>query len=641
MLHLDENKVYQTKFKFKGYEYPVKVVRVGQRLWLEYPFNREMTDEFKKCFHGMKWHGYDDKPIKKWSISYNAHNMFQIDFFMGNNPYKRYMEDYTITSYDPQRPCREHQIDMVKFMFYRRQCIIAGEMGVGKTLSGYELIELVQPNYAVWVAPNSALTSVKVEREKWGIKSPIQYYTYDGIKKFECNDPPQVIFFDESQKIKTVNTQRTSAARQITDEMRRYYGDNCYIILMTGTPSPKSPVDWYAQAEIACPGYLKEGDQHKFKNRLAVIRTAEGAYGSYPELVTWLDDETKCAKCGLKADDPTHTVYMDHKFEKSVNEIEFLHKRLQGLVLVKLKKDCVQLPDKVYDIIECTPSTDTLRAMKMIIKTSPTTIEALTRCRELSDGFLYDDKSDGRDVCPGCNGTKVVYEPVYRGPQKTHEFLHSLGVEVPEDFDPEDIILTADKYPDLFVWENVACYNCNGTGDVDKRVRTTNYVGTPKDKELENILEYYDDVGRVVIYAGFTASIDKIAGLVHKKDWDFIRVDGRGWTSNIGGSPQDLLREYQSGKRRRIAFIGHPDAAGTGLTLTASPVIVYYSNDFKGESRSQSEDRIHRMGMDENRGARIVDLIHLPVDKYVLDNLKNKRRLENITLGKLIEDLGE
>ncbi len=72
-----------------------------------------------------------------------------------------------------------------------------------------------------------------------------------------------------------------------------------------------------------------------------------------------------------------------------------------------------------------------------------------------------------------------------------------------------------------------------------------------------------------------------------------------------------------------------------GLTLTASPTIVFYSNDFNAESRIQAEDRIHRPGMDKTRGATIIDLIHLPSDEYVLDNLKKKKDLQNLTMGEL------
>ena len=85
----------------------------------------------------------------------------------------------------------------------------------------------------------------------------------------------------------------------------------------------------------------------------------------------------------------------------------------------------------------------------------------------------------------------------------------------------------------------------------------------------------------------------------------------------------------------RLAFIGHPGSAGMGLTLTASPAILYYSNDFNAESRIQSEDRIHRLGMDTNKGATIIDIFNLPTDEYVLDNLNKKRDLQSMTMGEL------
>ena len=69
-----------------------------------------------------------------------------------------------------------------------------------------------------------------------------------------------------------------------------------------------------------------------------------------------------------------------------------------------------------------------------------------------------------------------------------------------------------------------------------------------------------------------------------------------------------------------------------GLTLVTSPSIVFWSNDFNGESRMQAEDRIHRPGC---RGANIYDLVHLPEDEIVIENLKRKRNLQDMTLGRL------
>jgi len=85
----------------------------------------------------------------------------------------------------------------------------------------------------------------------------------------------------------------------------------------------------------------------------------------------------------------------------------------------------------------------------------------------------------------------------------------------------------------------------------------------------------------------------------------------------------------------RLCFVGHPQAGGMALTLTASPTELFYSNCFNGEARMQAEDRFHRAGMDVNRGARIIDLIHLPSDKLVLENLKKKKRLQDLTMGEL------
>ncbi len=74
-----------------------------------------------------------------------------------------------------------------------------------------------------------------------------------------------------------------------------------------------------------------------------------------------------------------------------------------------------------------------------------------------------------------------------------------------------------------------------------------------------------------------------------------------------------------------------------GITLTASQTILMYSNSFNGEDRVQVINRIHRPGMDVNRGATIIDIVHLDIDQFVLDNLQKKQDLLNLTMGELRE----
>jgi hypothetical protein len=75
------------------------------------------------------------------------------------------------------------------------------------------------------------------------------------------------------------------------------------------------------------------------------------------------------------------------------------------------------------------------------------------------------------------------------------------------------------------------------------------------------------------------------------------------------------------------------------LTLTEARMAVYWSNSFKPEYRVQSEDRIHRKGMDENLGCTIVDLIHLPTDERVLEVIRENRKLELMTMGEITQEI--
>ena len=114
-----------------------------------------------------------------------------------------------------------------------------------------------------------------------------------------------------------------------------------------------------------------------------------------------------------------------------------------------------------------------------------------------------------------------------------------------------------------------------------------------------------------------------------------MRADGDMSFNKI--KPLDYWADLEG--RARVAFVAHPESGGMGLTLTEARMAVFYSNDFKPESRAQAEGRIHRPGVDENKGATIVDLFHLGTDRKVLNVLRDNRRLEQMTLGELRESL--
>lgn len=521
----------------------------------------------------------------------------------------------------------------------------------GKTLSAIEVLENSGVDDFIWVGPQSALYSVQSDFNKWEAKVRPKFYTYESLKKLVESWPsgkpaPKFLVVDECSKCKNPTAQRTQAVMHLADSMRAEYGNNAYIILMSGSPAPKSPADWFALTEIACPGFIKEGNINKFRKRLAVIEDAESlAGGRFPKLKTWKDDPKKCNVCGEFREHEVHdSAFMVstggsnyHCFQESIDEISFLYRRMKGLVTVKFKKSCLDLPDKIYKTIECKPTQSTLNAARAITAKSPTTIQALTLLRELSDGFQYSEAEVGFETCNRCNGVKVVDEQydVNNPDERPEPDEFEKGHRITEDGDRgQDIIIGT---------RQIACQSCYGTGSIIHRTRTSTQIACPKEDALIDLLEEHNDIGRIVIFGGFTGTIDRCWEIVVKAGWIPIRVDGRGWKSTIAGKPMELLRTFQEGQKvfPKVAFIAQPGAGGMGLNLTTSPTILYYSNDFNAESRIQSEDRAHRIGMDVNRGCTIVDLIHLPTDLQVLNNLKEKRRLQDLSLGVFEQALNE
>jgi SNF2 family DNA or RNA helicase len=616
------------------------IIRIDKgRIWfVKSPFS--LKDEIKAMKSSI-WHGYKDPPQKMWSVLECERNRFQLQWLMGKNPYEWW--EQSLKEWEYERPLRSYQELMSNHMLTYHYCIIAAEMGLGKTLSAIECIEKSGKKNWWWIGPKSGLKAVEREFHKWGLDSSINLtvMTYEKLRNVMTHDwtkdtiPPDGVFLDESSRLKNSGAKRTIAAQLLADAVREAYGKKGYVVLMSGTPSPKSPVDWWAQAEIAWPGFLREGEARAFERRLGVYIEKSDGMHKFFERVTWLDDENKCKHCGGYANEEQHDPDICaedlHEFESSFNEVSYLYERLEGLVLVLHKKDCIDLPEKQYRQIVCDPTPTIKRVARALVKIAPNVITGLTWMRELSDGFQYQDKVDGTEPCPVCeDGTMEIWVDPDDSERK---------FEMVDMLDPEYII-TLEK-------QQVQCSRCKGKQEIPKIVRTVKEVPCPKDDVVKQLLEENEEQGRLVIFAGFKGSIDRITNLCLKQHWAVVRVDGRGWYvfdyegNNITKQYKPL--DYWADVERfpRVTWVAHPKSGGLSLTLTEARMIVYFSNDFNPESRSQSEDRIHRMGMDENKGATIVDIIHLPTDAKVLSILQDNRRLELMTLGGIEEMFGE
>ena len=592
--------------------------KLGQKLILSFPFDLWLKD-WVKGMAGSAW----DVKTSKWSILDCQRNLFRFLYLSVDHPdpYIKYDKPLSEIKVDTRgRDLYRHQLDMAAHILARGQALIAGEPGTGKTLAAIVAMENARPKWPVYIAPKFALQNIRNEYKKWGSVVQPDFLTYDQMKKFvptlEGHTAPDFVVFDESHQIMHPTTERSRMARALADGVRQDHKFP-YIIPMSGTPAPCRPENWWHQAEVACPGYLIESSEEALKHRLALITLRNEETGEYPKQITYWDDCRKCAAtkeisnsryknkkvffCGAYRNDPVHE--HGHPFVESKNEVEFLYTRLQGLTYFALKKDCLDLPEKIFQTIRLEPSPSLLRAMSLITSRCPTVIEALTLTRELSDGFQYVmEKSDKQEICPVCHGKGI---------------------------DPNN--------------DNSICFKCEGSGQIDVMVRTTKEIPCPKLDALSEIIDEVDDIGRIVIFAGFTASIDRVCSHIRSKHgWDIIRADGRGVDCSFK-TDEFAINYFQDKSRKipKIAFVAQPGVGGVSLTLTEANTAVFYSNTFLGTDRIQASDRIHRIGADPNRGVRILDLVHLPTDDFILDNLNKKVALQGMTMGDLTKYINQ
>jgi len=588
----------KTRFIANGRYRPITLTYVDDKILFDFAYCKPLIQEIK-ALEGAKWNPQE----KQWSAKNSDRNAFAISYLQGNNPYEWY--DLPIKKVEAYRSLMTHQKTALNHMITRKRCIYAGEMGVGKTLATIEAMEASGLKNWLWVAPKSALNSVRLEFLKWNSPITPHYSTYASLRKNWNRIKYDGVVFDECQRLKNPTSIRSQAAMMLANSIREK--DGC-IFLLSGTPAPKNPCDWWHLCELAQPGFLKEGNLNKLKYRLGKIVQDTGLAGqSYPKLVCWYDREGLCKHCGY-----IEKECLCDKFEEAENEVKKLGSRMTGLVIVHFKADCLDLPEKIYQTIKLEVSPVFKRLMSLVVNNTSRAAETLSKLRMLSDGFQYEETDTGQETtCPVCEGAKVVTE----------------------EWEADGIMQS----------EEMDCRFCSQTGKVRKMKRSTKFVGSPKQQALEDLLDEHRDIGRLVVWGGFQGSIDIIKQTVTKAEWDYIKVDGRGWENSLGiKDPMEMLKAFQNvEKDNKICFIGQPGSGGTGITLTASPTAVYYSNTFNAEDRMQSEDRIHRAGMDAKRGARIIDLIHLDTDELVLDNLKQKKDLQTMSMVKLKEYMEE
>jgi len=144
--------------------------------------------------------------------------------------------------------------------------------------------------------------------------------------------------------------------------------------------------------------------------------------------------------------------------------------------------------------------------------------------------------------------------------------------------------------------------------------------------KVEALKEMLEDGEPVIIFAAFTRELHMIRDMLEKSKISYGLYNGATSTKKR----EEVKSDFINGKIQ--VFLGQEDAAATNLTLVQAKKIIYFSNSLRLDSRLQSEDRAHRIGLAHK--LLIIDLvIKDSVEQRITELLLTKKNVAAIIAG--------
>lgn len=368
----------------KNRAFPAKAIQQGKKVYLNFSAKGDSFHNIKeevKQLDGAKWNPDD----KLWSFKapeYSRRNKLALGFLTNDtfpgtdqSPLLKYKQlpdtlDDAKKYFEETKP---YQNAMIRHILNGRRVGLAADTGVGKTLAGIRALDKLKEyepelfSYPVLVSgPKSAIASWRTEIKKWQPTFTPELITnsYQAFLNWmrQAEYPPAILILDELSKFRNANTKRYDMVEKLLDKMYNFH-DDPIVIGLTGTLAPKAPTDVHAQAELLCPGYIREKNATKLAQRLAETEVATSPTGhNYQEVKAW-----------------------------KTEEVEKFHQRLKGLFLF-VRKELLNLPDKNYINIDLEIDEKIKQYAGLIMNQDLNALQQLIKLRQLSDGFIKQDE---------------------------------------------------------------------------------------------------------------------------------------------------------------------------------------------------------------------------------------------------------
>lgn len=501
-----------------------------------------------------------------------------------------------------------HQLEGVKALVENKYFALLDEMGAGKSKQVIDaacvLAEAGEIDTIVIVAPASVRTvwcdeTIGEIRKHCWIPSSVCEYALGKINK-KWNDPEASLLFlvtnyeilrgekhlqwfkeftnhrnillicDESSYIKSRTAAQTKAIMKLRKHCAR-------VVILNGTPVTHSPVDLFSQMKVLSPEILGE-NFYVFRSEYCTMVPMRYGGGRSFQMIS-----------GYK-------------------NLDKLTARCAPYVLRRLKKDCLDLPDKLFTVREVALST-----------------ESWKRYQELK-----------KDAVMSLGNGDTLLEP------NAATRIMRLGQ------------ITSGHVGRSDVWEYPAHGEANVSQPSASQITQGDAGGVTEDLSSEKLdwaVQYLTEECSsryVIVWCRWRRERERLAKLLCKGSCEPTYV-----TQLYGGQAKwerehaiALFSSIDSVKlSERAVLLAQPQSGGFGLNLVAAQEEIFLSNDWSWGIRAQAEDRAHRPGQKHN--VLIVDVLATSptggktIDHVILKSLRGKEDLSKLTSAAWRRELSE
>lgn len=350
------------------------------------------------------------------------------------------------------------------------------------------------------------------------------------------------IVLDESHRVKSVVSQRTSAAVMLADRARRR-------ILLSGTPTLGTPFSLYPQLRLLAP-FLCPENWTDFRKRFGIYENAAVQVGALHQVKGYRHVDTLRERvlsvCSRRFLEDCIDLPLRHVVDVPFELHDTTRKVYNELVVGSVDRDGIIVREKA---MVGALSIHDGPALPSTYVYAPEVVARMTKLSQIVSGFVSRTNAN-TGLCNGCDELKDCIA------SKIRPFTR--GCKVAQKVPLKEIRPLPDSRMTAF------------------------------EDLLDTLL--LDPSNKVLVWTGFIEELERVTSTLTKRKIGHVRVEGGMSRVDFEGA----MRRFETDPDCRV-YAGQV-ASGIGVTLNAANYVVYYSIPWSLEHYDQSLARNYRIG---------------------------------------------